>query len=117
MLLQEELRVIEELKAKRGKDTDESQQSDMQKLTPKVGCLLLTSKSCYKILWTVFQLEGAGEEEEDEEEEALKDILPTDLLDGEDLLEMDTLMAEEDDITKSGDNLDDIGGEYFLMYS
>jgi hypothetical protein len=56
-------------------------------------------------------------DEEDEEEEALKDILPNDLLDGDDLVDMDTLMADEDDITKSENNLDDIGGKKFVLFA
>jgi len=45
----------------------------------------------------------------EDEEEALKDILPMNLLEGEDLVDMDNLMADDEDITKT--NLDDMGGK------
>jgi hypothetical protein len=52
------------------------------------------------------------EEDDGSDTEGLKDILPGDLLDT-DLV--NTIMNEDDDITKSEDNLDDIGGR-FLCY-
>jgi hypothetical protein len=45
----------------------------------------------------------------DDEDEALKDILPN-LLEGEELVDMDNLMADDDDIAKT--NLDDMEGQY-----
>jgi len=45
----------------------------------------------------------------DDEDEALKDILPN-LLEGEELVDMDNLMADDDDIAKT--NLDDMEGLY-----
>jgi hypothetical protein len=50
------------------------------------------------------------EEDDGSDTEGLKDILPGDLLDT-DLV--NTIMNEDDDITKSEDNLDDIGGRLF----
>jgi hypothetical protein len=63
-----------------------------------------------------YWLEGICFQEEDDgsDTEGLKDILPGDLLDT-DLV--NTIMNEDDDITKSEDNLDDIGGRPFCYLS
>jgi hypothetical protein len=52
------------------------------------------------------------EEDDGSDTEGLKDILPGDLLDT-DLV--NTIMNEDDDITKSEDNLDDIGGWFSVI--
>jgi hypothetical protein len=53
------------------------------------------------------------DEDDGSDTEGLKDILPGDLLDT-DLV--NTIMNDDDDITKSEDNLDDIGGKLFHYF-
>lgn len=53
------------------------------------------------------------DEDDGSDTEGLKDILPGDLLDT-DLV--NTIMNDDDDITKSEDNLDDIGGKLFPYF-
>jgi hypothetical protein len=64
---------------------------------------------CAEWKWLCLQ-----EEDDGSDTEGLKDILPGDLLDT-DLV--NTIMNEDDDITKSEDNLDDIGGRLFCYLS
>ncbi|PSN55752.1 hypothetical protein C0J52_04798 [Blattella germanica] len=88
-LSQDELKAIEEVKAKQEKETDKD---DKKVEGSESGSVSLKSPG--------------KDDDEGSDTEGLKDILPNDLLDT-DLV--NTIMNEDDDITKSEDNLEDIG--------
>ncbi|CAB3379589.1 Hypothetical predicted protein [Cloeon dipterum] len=102
-LSQEELKEMENIKARKINEmtlaAHAKQQSEQSRVTVAVPSTANTSSN---------KGAKASEEEADaDDEEALKDILPMNLLEGEDLVDMDNLMGDDDDLTKT--NLDEMG--------
>ena len=116
------MKAIEEVKAKQEKETEKDEKKVEESESGSVS-LKSPSKVSFNFILSGQLLDLSEqyiayvmilqEEDEGSDTEGLKDILPGDLLDT-DLV--NTIMNEDDDITKSEDNLEDIGGLFHFEF-